>query len=97
MKDAIENLARDYLEIRREGCIQFDKMYIEVDCSQLAEAAVKFKLYSIKKAYSGSSRSKSALAHCQDLHAYLVDCVKNWRHNMDTMRRCVGIIILTVR
>jgi len=27
MRDAVENLAKAYIEIRKEGCIQFDDMF----------------------------------------------------------------------
>jgi len=61
MRDAVERLARVYLEIRREGCIQFDEMLVKIDCSAEMTSKVKFKLQSIKHQFVGKPSARKTI------------------------------------
>lgn len=89
MRDAVENLAQAYIDIRKEGCIQFDDMLVVVHCNPNHRTAIEVRLQSINKAMVGQNSEKSALEHCQYLHSYLTDCVQKWRKTMDEKRRFV--------
>jgi len=90
MRDAVENLAKAYIEIRKEGCIQFDDMLVIVHCRPQDTVGIEIKLQSINKVMVGKNREKSggALPLCQDLYTYLNNCVIEWRKNMNQYRRC---------
>ena len=87
MRDAVENLSQAYLDIRREGCIQFDDMLVIVHCSKKHKNGIEVKLQSISKSMIGHNGKKKALEHCEYLYTYLNNCVKKWRENMNKMRR----------
>lgn len=87
MRDAVKNLADAYLEIRREGCIQFDDMKVVVHCNPEHAVAIEIKLQSIKTSITGLSEENTALEHCQNVYAYLKRCLTKWRASMDIKRR----------
>lgn len=88
MKDSAENIAKVFLEIKKEGCIQFDDLLIKIQCNPKSKDGVKFKLQSIKKAFVGmTDGGKTALHHCKDLYNYMRDCLEQWRANMADYRR----------
>lgn len=88
MRDAVESLAMAYLDVRKEGCIQFDDLLIKVDCDKNKAAPVKVKCFQANKQhYTGRKVEKSALDHCNDLCSYLNSCVTKWREIMDLKRR----------
>ena len=90
MKDAIENLAKAYLEIRREGCIQFDELLVVIHCDPDHIVGMELNLQSIKRVMNGRNDGQQldALKHCQTLYTFLNDCVSRWRKIMDDHRRC---------
>ena len=88
MRDAVENLARAYIDIRREGCIQFDDMMVVVHCNPDHKIAVEVRLHSIGVSMLGyNSKEKDPIAHCQDLYRYMRGCIGRWRDSMDVKRR----------
>lgn len=87
MKDAVENIGKAYLEIRRAGCIQFNDMFIEVDCNNKTHVAIKIKFSSIGRVVKGKRSEKTALEHCQDIYHFMKGCIEKWQTNMDKMRR----------
>ena len=88
MIDAVENLAKKYIDIRREGCIQFDDMLVVVHCNPKHKIGVEVRLQSIHVSMLGlNSDLKDPIAHCQDLYRYMDDCIKDWRKSMMTKRR----------
>ena len=91
MKDAVENLARVFIDLRREGCVQFENMYITVYCDPAHDPGVEISFRSLGKALMGVKESKTALEHCLDIYVYLKDCVKMWREMTTDIRRLVHI------
>lgn len=94
MRDAVENLAKAYLEIRREGCIQFDDLVVVIHCAPLTtrrKVAIEVCLQSVGETMHGYKTDKTALEHCHDLYNYLKECLQKWRDSMDNMRRYVSI------
>ena len=87
MRDAAENLAQAYLEIRKEGCIQFDELLIKIDCDRECTAPVKIKFQAIKEHYIGRKADKSILEHYKDLLDFLRSCVRKWRDIMSQKRK----------
>lgn len=87
MKDAVENLAQAYIDIRREGCIQFDDLLVVVHCNPNHRTAVEVRLQSIEVAMIGQNKDKDPIGHCQDLFRYMKDCITKWRSSMDDKRR----------
>lgn len=87
MRDAIENLGSAYIDIRREGCIQFDDLLVVVHCNPDHGSAIEIRLITVGKKMFGQKREKSALLHTQDLYAYLKNCAEEWRASMDKTRR----------
>ncbi|XP_067940324.1 E3 ubiquitin-protein ligase rnf213-alpha-like [Watersipora subatra] len=86
MRDAVENLARAYIEVRREGCIQFDDLKVVIHCNQSHAVAIEIKLQTIEKSFSGPSSEGTSLQHCHNMYKYLIDCIKRWRESMDEKR-----------
>jgi len=80
MRDAVENLAKAYIEIRKEGCIQ-------------STVGIEIKLQSINQVIQGLRKESkgSSLEFCRDLYTYLNSCVSKWRENMDKYRRLVSV------
>lgn len=96
MRDEVENLAQAYLEIRKEGCIQFDDLLIKIDCDEAQPASIKVKFQAIKEQYIGRrAENSSTIEHCTDLCDFLRECVKKWREIMVEKRRCVICDIVT--
>ena len=97
MRDAVENLGVAYIEIKKEGCIQFDDMKVVVHCNPDDAVAIEIRLQSIKQVMKGMSLEKPAVEHCQNVYAYLKSCITKWRQSMDEKRRygvtCVYYII----
>lgn len=87
MRDAAENLGNAYLDIKREGCIQFDDMMVVVHCHPESPVGVEVRLQSIGEAMNGTNKEKSALTHCQNIYTYLNSCLGKWRDSMDVQRR----------
>ena len=87
MRDAVENLALAYIEIRREGCIQFDDLLVRIHCNPDRSTVVEIILQSIDKVFSGRAQEKTALAHCQYLYEYLNNCMQKWKAAMTDERR----------
>ena len=82
----MENLAKAYIAVRQEGCIQFDDMKVLVHCNPGAVAIViSFK--GIEKTLTGQTDEASALKHCQNVADYLTDCLITWRKSMESQRR----------
>ena len=82
----MQNLAQAYLEIRKEGCIQFDELLIKIDSDRECTAPVKIKFQAIKEHYMGRKTDKSILAHCKDLLDFLRSCGRKWRDIMGQKR-----------
>ncbi|XP_067940322.1 E3 ubiquitin-protein ligase rnf213-alpha-like [Watersipora subatra] len=76
MRDAVENLASAYIEIRKEGCIQFDDLKVVVHCDQSHDVAIEIKLQAIEESLYGQSSESSSLEHCHDMYAYLTTCIR---------------------
>ena len=89
MRDAIENLAQAYIDIRREGCIQFDDMMVVVHCNEDHKVAIEVRLQSIGLSMMGKSKEKSPIEHCQDQNRYMTGCISILRASMDEKRRLV--------
>ena len=89
MRDAIENLAQAYIDIRREGCIQFDDMMVVVHCNEDHKVAIEVRLQSIGLSMMGKSKEKSPIEHCEDLYRYMTGCISKWRASMEEKRRLV--------
>ena len=87
MRDAVENLARAYIDIRREGCIQFDDMLVVIHCNPNHKVAIEVRLQSIGKVMTGKRAEQDAIAHCEDIYRYMRDCIGKWRESMDNNRR----------
>ena len=95
MRDAVEILAQAYIDIRREGCIQFDDMLVCLHCNPKHATAIEVRLQSINRAMIGRTNEKTVLKHCEYLYNYLNGCIKKWRDNMDEKRRykfCIFIL-----
>lgn len=87
MRDAVENLAKAYIDVRREGCIQFDDLLVTVHCKPTEGTAVEIRLQSIDEGkVFASAEEMSALDHCLVIYKYLSECVKRWRSSMDAHR-----------
>jgi len=93
MMNAVENLAKAYIEIRKEGLIQFDDMLVIVHCSPQDTVGIEIKLQSIHQVIRGLRKEgkRSSLEFCQDLSTYLNNCVSKWRESMDRYRRSVNV------
>ena len=93
MKDAIENLAKAYLDIRREGCIQFDDLLVVVHCDQSHSVGIELRLQSIGEVMQGRNvkNEMDALMHCQALYRFLNQCVSKWQDIMAENRRQVTV------
>lgn len=87
MRDAIENLGNAYIDIRREGCIQFDDLLVVIHCNPEHKTAVEIQLQSVGKKMFGTTREKTVLEHTNDIHAYLASCLQKWRDSMNDKRR----------
>ena len=88
MRDAVENLARAYIDIKREGCVQFDDMLITVHCNPKHDVAVEVRLKSMKKGLYGQNKdTKDAITHCQDIYRHLRECMEMWEQTMNIKRR----------
>ena len=88
MRDAVENLGNAFLDIKREGCIQFDDMKVVVHCNPQHNVVIEIKLQSIEQSMNGSKEENNALVHCRRVYTYLKSCLKKWRDSMDEKRRC---------
>ena len=87
MRDAVENLARAYIDIRREGCIQFDDMLVVVHCNISHHTAIEVRLQSIVRVMTGKRVHNDAMGHCEDLYRYMRDCIGRWKESMALKRR----------
>ena len=85
----MENLGVAYIEIKKEGCIQFDDMKVVVHCNPDDAVAIEIRLQSIGQIMKGLSCEKPAVEHCQDVYTYLKSCITKWRQSMDEKRRYV--------
>ena len=87
MRDAVENLGNAFLDIKREGCIQFDDMKVVVHCNPDHAVVIEIKLQSIEQTMNGLKEENNALVHCRRVYTYLKGCLKKWRDSMDEKRR----------
>lgn len=88
MRDAVENLAQSYMDIRREGCIQFDDMSVIVYCDPDSDISIKVKMSTDHAEMCGhNSENKNAMSHCQDLHVYMTRCLQEWKNFMEQKRK----------
>ena len=87
MRDAVENLGLAYIEIKKEGCIQFDDMKVVVHCNPDSVVALEFGLQSIQQVMRGMRSDKPAVEHCKNVYTYLKSCIGKWRKSMDEKRR----------
>lgn len=87
MQDAVENLAKAYIDIRNLGCIQFDDMMVVVHCNVDHRVAIEVRLQSIGHCILGMKKEKPCIEHCEDLHRYMTVCASKWRKLMDDRRR----------
>ena len=87
MRDAVENLARAYIEIRREGCIQFDDLLVVLHCNPSHHIAIEVRLQSIGRVMTGKRDQNDAMGHCEELYRYMRDCIGRWRESMEIKRR----------
>ena len=87
MRDAVQILAQAYIDIRKEGCIQFDDMLVVIYCNPTRKTVIEIKFQSVNKVMVGKVAEKTVLAHCQYLHTHLRDCIDAWRGNMNDKRR----------
>ncbi|XP_067936896.1 E3 ubiquitin-protein ligase RNF213-like [Watersipora subatra] len=88
MKDAIENLANAYLDIRREGCIQFDELLVVIHCDETKPVGMEVRLQSIKRVlHSRNDAGADALKHCETLFQFFTQCVSRWQDIMKDHRR----------
>lgn len=87
MRDAVENLALAYIDIRREGCIQFDDLLVVVHCNSDRGTGVEIRLQSINKKFFGNTQEMSAIDHCMLIYGYINSCVEKWRRSMDEQRK----------
>ena len=78
-----------FIEIKKEGCIQFDDMKVVVHCNPEDDVAIEIRLQSIGQIMKGLSCEKPAVEHCQDVYTYLKSCITKWRQSMDEKRRYV--------
>lgn len=92
MRDAVENLAKAYIEIRQEGCIQFDDLLVVIHSDASPKIALEVCLTSVGKQMYGFKGQKTPLNHCQDLQKYLKDCLGKWRDSMNEKRRFVNTL-----
>ena len=91
MKDAVENLAQAYLNIRREGCIQFDDFYVVI--TQRKEKVterrlcVEVKLPQVEKVLRGwETPMTTVMYHVTSIYEYMNECVEKWRRELMTKR-----------
>ncbi|XP_067936897.1 E3 ubiquitin-protein ligase rnf213-alpha-like [Watersipora subatra] len=88
MKDAIENLANAYLDIRREGCIQFDELLVVIHCDKTKNVGMEVRLQSIKRVlHNRNDAAADALKHCETLFQFFTQCVSRWQDIMKDHRR----------
>ena len=87
MRDAAESLGQAYLDIRREGCIQFDDMMVVVHCNVQETVAIEIKFQSIGASLIGLKKENTALKHCNILLDYLKSCIRQWRESLNEMQR----------
>lgn len=85
MRDDIENLAKAYIEIRREGCIQFDDLLVKVHCNP-TDTTVELKLQSLDQSITGKPKSGTSERHCKELYQFLNTCVADWKKRMNMER-----------
>lgn len=86
MRDDIENLARVYLEIRQQGCVQFNDVLMRVYCSP-KDVTVELTLQSINETIKAKPSAELSQIHCRELYEFLKKCVKEWKDKMAQERR----------
>ena len=84
MRDDVENLARAYLEIRHEGCIQFDDLVVRIHCNpQIGKPSVELKLQSIDESIIAKhTQYATSNRHCRDLYKFFNHCIDDWKKKM---------------
>ena len=87
MREAVEDLGKAFLEIRREGCIQFNDLLVDLHCAPVSDTAVEVNLASIgEQMYGIQTEGKTAADHCRDIVACLNQFIIEWRDNMNSKR-----------
>jgi len=86
IKDAAENLAKDYVTLKTIGCIQFQNMTVTVYCNPdpNSKLAVSVNLRSIDEKFEGYGDVENQ-ALC--LHNFFKNCIQSWTRKMQACRR----------
>jgi len=86
LRDNVENLARAYLRIRREGCILFDDLYVVIHCNPDEKITTELTFKAIDKVLYGRKKCGTGLDQVNELYFFINNCIEDWRQRLEKFR-----------
>lgn len=83
----MESIARSYIDLRQDGCVQFDNLLVFVYCDPEHESGVEVRLRSMLQKPIEGDTEKDLLSNCEEINSFLQECIQSWRQSMIKHRR----------
>ena len=80
------NLAQAYLNIQREGCIQFDEFYCIIE-PRIHSGTISVEFPSLKTTLYETAKDGDIILHVEELFNFLKQCITCWRKKLEESRR----------
>lgn len=90
VKDCVEKLARAYLDLVWNGCVQFDDLLMFVNCNDEEPWGVQIRWKQLQidslDGKNDNNLNIGTIDHCQAIYKVLQECITSWTEKLNSVR-----------